>query len=213
MKKHVIFDFDGTIFNSNDIIVDSWQAVFMHYYGKPGDVNEILETFGETIAFTVEKFFPDEDPAEAVSVYRSYQAAHYEGKIDLFPGTQALIKKLRAMGRTVSLVTSRTKKTCFEYLNALDIEDLFDVIVTCDDVTEHKPHPGPLFLALEKLGAVPEDAIMLGDTKFDMGCAKNAGVESVLVGWSHPVNMDEIIANGWEPAHVINDPEEMLDLV
>ena len=77
-------------------------------------------------------------------------------------------------------------------MKELGIRDYFDVLITCDDTDKHKPDPTPLRMALEELSAKPEDAIMLGDTKFDIGCCNNAGVDSILVGWSHDIDENEL---------------------
>lgn len=212
-KKHIIFDFDGTIFNSNRVIVDSWQAVFRHYTGHEGDVKEIEHTFGETIRFTVQKFFPEADVDEAVKIYRAYQQAHYEGMVGLFDGTREMMDQMRDAGHTLSVVTSRTKSTTLQYLKELEIQDYFDVLITCDDTDRHKPDPKPLLMALDALGAEPEEAIMLGDTKFDIGCCNNAGVDSILVGWSHDIDENELESLGYQPTYRVNTPEEVLDLI
>lgn len=212
-KKHIIFDFDGTIFNSNRVIVDSWQEVFRHYTGREGDVKEIYHTFGETIRFTVQKFFPEADVDEAVRIYRAYQQAHYEGLVGLFDGTREMMDQMRDAGHTLSVVTSRTKSTTLQYLEELGIQDYFDVLITCDDTDRHKPDPKPLLMALDALHAKPEEAIMLGDTKFDIGCCNNAGVDSILVGWSHDIDEKELKSLGYRPTYRVNTPEEVLDLI
>lgn len=212
-KKHIIFDFDGTIFNSNRVIVDSWQAVFRHYTGHEGDEKEIYHTFGETIRYTVQKFFPEADVDEAVKIYRAYQDAHYEGLVGLFDGTREMMDKMREGGHTLSVVTSRTKSTTLHYLAELGIQEYFDVLVTCDDTDRHKPDPEPLRMALRALSAEPEEAIMLGDTKFDIGCCNNAGVDSILVGWSHDIDEQELEALGYRPTYRVKTPAEVLDLI
>ena len=68
-------------------------------------------------------------------------------------------------------------------------------------------------LMLEKLGASPEEAVMLGDTKFDIGCANNAGVDSILVGWSHYVDEESMAADGFEPTWRLSEPALLLELV
>ena len=93
-KKHIIFDFDGTIFDSNRVIVASWQEVFRHYTGKEGRVEDIYHTFGETIRYTVKKFFPQANVDEAVQIYRNYQQAHYDGMVGLFDGTREMMDRM-----------------------------------------------------------------------------------------------------------------------
>ncbi|MBQ6622958.1 MAG: HAD family hydrolase [Mogibacterium sp.] len=212
-KKHVVFDFDGTLLNTDEIIVDSWQAVFLHYTGESGDEETILKSFGEPLRKTARTFFPEEELEGVVEYYRSYQNENYEGRIALFPGVEGLVMKLRSLGYTTSIVTSRTRLTTDEYVDLFGIRELFDVIITCDDVTAHKPDPAPLLKALDLLGASPEEAIMLGDSKYDIGCANNAGVDSVLVTWGHPGSEEEMAALGFAPTARIAEPEELFRLL
>ena len=212
-KKHVLFDFDGTLINTNEIIIDSWQAVFKHYLGQPGDRDRIYASFGEPLKETMMEFFPGVDQDEAISIYRKYQKENFEDKIDLFPGMIDLIKDLRETGRTTSIVTSRLRTTTLQYLDRFGIADLFDVIVTCDDTDKHKPDPEPVLTALKKLGATPDEAIFLGDTRFDIGCANNAGVESVLVTWSHPLPVEEMEREGFLPTYVMDFPNQLYDFI
>lgn len=212
-KKHIIFDFDGTIFDSNRVIVASWQEVFRHYTGKEGRAEDIYHTFGETIRYTVKKFFPQANVDEAVQIYRNYQQAHYDGMVELFDGTREMMDRMVEGGHTLSVVTSRTKVTTLDYMKELGIRDYFDVLITCDDTDKHKPDPTPLRMALEELSAKPEDAIMLGDTKFDIGCCNNAGVDSILVGWSHDIDEKELKELGFRPTYRVETPADVLKLI
>ena len=63
--------------------------------------------------------------------------------------------------------------------------------MTCDDTSKHKPDPEPVFIALNKLKSDPDESIMIGDSMYDILCAKNAGVLSVLVGWAMAVTEEE----------------------
>jgi len=212
-KKYIIFDFDGTLFDSNGIILDSWQAVFRHYTGAPGDEREIYRSFGETIRYTSHRFFPNEDVDETVALYRKYQEENYAGKIGLFDGIPELLDQLKDSGRSLSIVTSRTRKTSLEYIDSLDIRKYFDVLVTCDDTDAHKPDPKPLLIALDELGADKSESIMLGDTKFDIGCGNNAGVECALVGWSHDIDEAEMKSLGFRPDYRLQKPVDLLPLI
>ncbi len=212
-KKHVVFDFDGTIFNSNHIVSDSWQAVFRHYTGKDGNLSDIYKSFGETLRYTAGRFFPEHDVDDTIRIYRAYQDAHYQGRIGLFNGVQEMMDQLRAEGHTLSVVTSRTKATTLNYLRCLELDHYFDALITCDDTKAHKPDPKPLQIALDELGAKPEEAIMLGDTKFDIGCCSNAGVDSILIEWSHEIDEEELQRLGFIPTYRAKTPADVLKLV
>lgn len=210
-KKHVIFDFDGTLLDTDGIILDSWQSVFRRYRGREEDEAVLFATFGETIRDTMKRFFPEVDQEEAVAHYRAYQEANCAGRVTLFEGTVPLLHELREKGYTTSIVTSRTGKTAHAYLEELGIATLFDVVVTCDDTPVHKPDPEPLRIALRKLGAEEGEAIMLGDTRFDIGCCNRAGVDSVLVRWGHTA--DEAAFEGFVPTHRIDRPAQLMEIL
>lgn len=212
-KKYIIWDFDGTIACTNDIIIESWQATFRNYLGHELPVREIEATFGETLMHTIAEKLPGEDPDEVMACYRAYQNAHCEGRVYVFDGVREVLDELRARGCRLGVATSRTAKSFGKYMRELGLEDSMDVVVTMEDVTKHKPDPESVEKVLERFGAKPEEAIMIGDTKYDIACANRAGVDSVLVGWSHWVDEDAMAAEGIEPAYRIKRPEELLDLI
>ena len=229
MKKYIIFDFDGTLVNTNNIITESWQATLEKYLGRRLPVREIEATFGEVLADSMEKLIPGADIREAIDYYRAYQDSHQkEGTVYVFDGVRELLETLRERGHVIGVGTSRTAYSLQKYMKALDIEDLVDEIVTMEDVSMHKPHPETVEAVLRKMAAHDDEecarggwipghvrdlAIMIGDTKYDIGCANNAGVESVLVGWSHYVDEEAMAADGFEPTYRIGRPEELLELV
>jgi pyrophosphatase PpaX len=223
-KKYIIFDFDGTLCNTNDIIVESWQASFEHFLGHSLPRRDIEATFGEVLRHTVSRLIPDAEPEEVVEYYRAYQNAHQGGSVYVFDGVRELLTELRKRGCRIGVATSRTAFSLHNYLRQFDMEDLIDEIITVNDVTRHKPDPESVTATLRKLagcednnGEIPEgilsQAMMVGDTKYDVGCANNAGVDSVLVGWSHYIDEEDMAAAGFEPTYRINDPAEMLDLI
>ena len=192
MKKYIVFDFDGTLLDTDQLIVDSWQAeVFKRFRGKEADENLILSTFGETVANTTKELFADEDADEVLAVYRGYQAEHSKGAYKLYPGIEELLGELKRRGYSLSIVTSRLGNTAMQYLGEMGIKDDFDVIITADDVTSHKPEPGPLLEALRRLGAKREEAIMLGDLTLaalsmpeETAYWSAGGVEAVTFRWA-----------------------------
>ena len=214
MKKYIIFDFDGTIANTNNIIVASWQSTFERYLGHTLPVREIEATFGETLFDSVARLIPEAPVDEVVDHYRTYQDTHKdEYKVYIFEGVRELIDELKARGCSIGVATSRTARSFNKYMQELGMEGCVDVLVTMEDVTHHKPHPESVTKVLEKFGASPEEAIMIGDTKYDIGCANNAGVDSVLVGWSHYVDEEAMAADGFEPTYRMDTPEQLLELV
>ncbi len=212
MTDTVLFDFDGTLMDTTDVIVGSWQHTFVTLTGKEGDLKKIYRTFGEILRDSMVKMFPDNDPDEAVEIYRSYHRDNFGERIKVFPGMRGLLAKLKSQGIRTALVTSRAYVTALEGLESYELLDYFDVLVTCDDTDRHKPDPEPVNIALDKLGSKRENALMIGDSMYDIMCARNAGVRSVLVGWQLAVTPEEINGeNG--PDYTVETAEEILELI
>lgn len=184
MIDTLIFDFDGTLMDTNNVIVQSWQQVYRKYTGHDGDTDYILSTFGEPLEESLENAFPDVPLEETVNTYRTWHGEHYWDMIELFPGITEMLKEAKARGYRLAIATSRLKETLFLGLDKYNLTDLFDTIVTVEEVANHKPEPDCILKVLEELDVPPEKAAMVGDSRLDMMCAHNAGVKAILVGWS-----------------------------
>ena len=204
MINTVIFDFDGTIMNTNIVIIESWKHTYRQIYGKEMEVSEIVKTFGEPIAVSMSKVFPHIEPEESCRIYREFQEAHKDKMVKLFPRMDDLMKEVKERGYKTSIVTSRLGESLHEYLQQFRLLDYVDVIVTGNDSKAHKPDPEPILIALEKLGSKPEESIMIGDSMFDILCAKNAGCHSALVGWAEAVSYEDSGAD-----YHLEEPEDL----
>lgn len=211
----ILFDFDGTVMDTNDIIIQSWQHTYRTLRGEEHDEAEIVRTFGEPLRYSMEVQFPEVPPEESIEIYRNYQKENFLSGIHLFPGTRELLDELKAQGYRMGLVTSRLRPTTYQALEHFDLEKYFGYVVTADDVTKHKPHPQSIEIALEKLGSEPGRSVMLGDTLFDILCARNAGSVPILVSWSVNLGGKEIedFAPEEAPAYILKRPAELLDLL
>ena len=208
----VLFDFVGTVMNTNQVILMSWQHTFKTIENRLEDEKKLIQTFGEPLEDTMRKFFPDVPVEEAIEIYRSYHRDNFGELISLFPGMKELFAELRAKGYKLGMVTSRLRQTTSQGLEKYEINEYFDVVVTADDTKKHKPDPEPVYIALKKLGSAPQSSIMLGDTMYDILCAKNAGVKSVLVSWSEALDADGNFGSD-APDYVIHKAEDLLELL
>lgn len=208
----VLFDFDGTVMNTNDVIINSWQHTFRTLKDREEDVDKIIRTFGEPLELTMQNLFPEVPLKKALETYRSYHYDNFGELIHVFPGMKELIAELKGRGYKLGLVTSRLKATTLQGLEKYELLPYFDTVVTADDTDKHKPDPEPVYIALKKLQSAPENSIMLGDTMFDILCAKNAGVTSVLVGWAVAVTEKDKTGPN-KPDYIIEKAEDLLKII
>lgn len=212
MKKYILFDFDGTLVNTNDVILASWQHTYRHYLGHEMPVDHITSCFGEPLLLTMEREFPGVDPQESADVYRQFQMKNADKLVTIFPGIKELLADLKAAGYVLGIVTSRTRESALRYMDMFGITSYFSDLVTCDDTTVHKPNPEPILLAMSKLGASAEESIMIGDSPFDIKCANNAGVDSVMVNWRITCDETSVIDDA-KVDYWIHQPSDLVELL
>ena len=117
--------------------------------------------------------------------------------------------ELKDRGYKLGLVTSRLKYTTGLGLDKFELAPYFDYVLTADDTDKHKPDPEPILLTLDKIGSLPEHSVMVGDTMFDLLCARNAGVKSVAVDWTIALTDDQ----KKEADYVIKTASELLEIL
>lgn len=210
--KTILFDFDGTVANTNRLIIDSWQHVFRTVHGKETDEADIKATFGEPLGVSMVKNFPDMNPEDAIDMYRSHQKDIYEEMIEPFPGMVELLKGLKEKGYQVGIVTSRLRNSTMIGLRKFGLAETADCIVTCEDTDKHKPDPEPALIALEKLSAKADETLMVGDSMFDIKCAHNAGIKAVMVGWAEAITEADLTGPD-RPEYCIEKAEDLYDIL
>ena len=215
MIDTVLYDFDGTIMDTNDVIIGSWQHVYKTLRGEEGDLKYILSTFGEPLEYSMETSFPEVSKEESVKIYRDWQKEHFLDMIHLFPGVEEMLAEVKARGYRTGIATSRLSESLHRALSHFDLYKYFDAIVAVEDIEEAKPAPDTIYKVLDKLNARSENAIMMGDSRLDILCARNAGVPSVLVGWSATLagKTKEDFAPGEAPDFIIQKPEELFEII
>lgn len=215
----VLFDYDGTIVDSNPVIVASWQHMAKKFIGHEIPEDILRKTFGLLLmdGFKVianEYGLPSDEKTlhEMDVTYSSYQKEHIVGGYPVFPGMIELIKDLHRAGVKLGIVTSRRMKSVHEGLEDYGIKDCFSFVVCAETTNIHKPNGYPAKLCCEKLLVDPKDAVMVGDSKYDIACGNNAGCSSIFVNWSFS-NTKEDIEEYSKATYYVDSAKEIFDIV
>jgi pyrophosphatase PpaX len=180
----VLFDLDGTLIDSVELIVSSARYAFSDRAGRRPTDAEWVTGLGTPLVTQFREWAEDEEEVvRLVARYREYQMAHHDILTRPYDGIRAALDELRARGYQVAIVTSKLNALARRGLACTGIDDCFECIIGCDDSTRHKPDPEPVLLALDRLGIAAGRAAFVGDSPFDMAAGNAAGVYSVGALW------------------------------
>jgi len=191
MIKAILFDFDGTLINTNDLIFTSYRHAFKTVQNREIKMPEMLEMYGRPLAVSLEKY--GEDKEKLYKAYREFNANSHDELIKKFEGAAEGVKKLKELGLKLAVVTSKRIDMLRKGIDFLGLTGCFDALVTPDDTKKHKPDPEPVLKACELLGVEPKNAVMVGDSIFDIKAGINAGAKTCAVKYSmteHSVLLD-----------------------
>ena len=207
----VLFDLDGTLLDSVDLIVDSYHHTLAAHSLPPMTRTEILAGLGTPLYAVFGRL--TEDPAviaQWVVTYREFNLAHHDSRARAYPGTVDMIRAIQAGGRQLGLVTSKNRSGAQRGLDLMGLGESMAVIVGADDVTKPKPDPEPVLLALERLGAGPNTTIFVGDSHHDIHSGRAAGVLTAGVTWGP---FDRAHLEFAAPDYYCDSPTELLTLL
>ena len=212
MLSAALFDFDGTLVDTTDMIFQSMRHATSSVLGREDFTREeLLANVGQPLPRQMEIL--DAEKAELLlEAYRAHHEEHHDALIGEFPGVDEALNRLRTAGVRIVVVTSKRRRSvemALEKFPGLDL--VVDLFVTMEDTTEHKPHPEPLLKGLELAGDVPKQkAVYVGDSPFDVQAAKAAGLRSVAVSWGA---FSEDTLREAEPDHLVPDIDAVVDVL
>ncbi|MCL5935500.1 MAG: pyrophosphatase PpaX [Firmicutes bacterium] len=182
----ILFDLDGTVLNTNALIIKSFQHTLSTHLGLQLADEEFHPYFGEPLRDTLARYDANRVD-ELITTYREFMYGNHDELVKVFPGTFETMEALHKAGIKLGVVTSKLKMTSQWGLKLFGLDQFIRTCITIEDVKNPKPHPEPIELALHQLSQGKEGALMVGDSPYDLRCALNAGVSSAAVGWSvHP---------------------------
>lgn len=190
MSKLVVFDCDGTLVDSQAAIIRSMDAGFAAAGLPPPDRIAVRRIVGLSLPQALAELAPAASAAQhshALEAYKaSFRAARSDGTLEqpLYAGIEALLRRLHAAGNTLGVATGMSDRGLLACLTRHGVRALFTTLQTADRHPS-KPHPAMLEAALLEAGARPGEAVMVGDTVYDIEMARTAGVRAIGVAWGY----------------------------
>ncbi|HEY0325083.1 MAG TPA: HAD family hydrolase, partial [Allosphingosinicella sp.] len=178
--RAILFDLDGTLVDTNDLHVEAWDRAFREH-GHVFSRNQIRSQIGKGGDNLVPSLLPDASEEEREAIDRRHGEIYKSElmpKARPFPRASDLLRRTREAGLQVILASSAGREEVDHYVELLG-RNLISFTTSKDDVEASKPCPDIFEAALKKGGLRPEEAIVVGDTPYDVIAAKRAGLKSV----------------------------------
>lgn len=208
--NYILFDWDGCISKTLEIWLSSYKETFAEYGQSPDDITIAQKMFGN---WTGPKLF-------GIDTVDEFNAKLFErvdkmyAKATLSDGAVEVINTLKERGKKLALITSSEDKKLKDALKYNQLSDTFDVVLTAKDVAKHKPDPEIVYKAIELLNGNKNEAVVIGDSKSDLGAAQSASVDSILY---YPKNNETFYLledlKNYNPTHIVTSFKEILEIV
>ena len=205
----VLFDLDGTLIDTNELIISSFLHTLGNYYPDRFKREDVIPFLGPTLKETFESI-DAEKVDEMIAVYRKFNLSQHDLLVKEFDGVFQTVQQLKEAGFKIGIVTTKVLMVVEKGLKLTKLDSFFDVIVALDHVEKPKPDPEPILKAMELLGSKPEETIMVGDNSHDILGGKNAGTKTAGVAWS--VKGKEFLL-GFNPDYILDNMTDLLDIL
>ena len=186
--KLIILDFDGTLADTRGLIVKTMQQTLEALGLESRTDEQCASMIGLPLkqAFTDLIPMSDEMGGQCVETYRKiFNENNALYVIPTFPHVMETLHQLHEQGYILTIASSRSNRSLREFVNDMDLNDVIPYVLGAEDVTRAKPHPDPVLQTLETFGCKAEDALVVGDTWYDIEMGKRAGVKTCGVTYGN----------------------------
>jgi pyrophosphatase PpaX len=176
-----IFDIDGTLTSTNQLIFDSFNFIAKKYLDRTFTDEEIIGLFGPTEGQIIKKLFGENHKEVSEDYYKFYSDNH--SMADIYPGLKEILVYLKDNNYPIGIFTGKGRDSSMITLTKLSVDKYFDLIVTGDDVENSKPSPEGILKFVDKFNLEKQKVLMIGDSVSDVKAARDAGVKIASVLW------------------------------
>ena len=176
-----IFDIDGTLTSTNQLIFNSFNFIAEKYLGRTFTDEEIIAMFGPTEDVILKELCGDRYE-EARNDYYKYYSEHH-GIAGLYEGIKEILHYLQSKDYPIGIFTGKGRTASQITLEKLGVDHYFNLIVSGDDVENHKPSPEGILKFINHFNLKPEKVLMIGDSVSDVKASKEAGIKIASVLW------------------------------
>ena len=210
--KGVLFDLDGTLADTVELILKSYRYTMRTHLGAAPPDERWLSTMGTPLRDQLRAFARDAAEAEAMlETYTTFQRRVHDQMVKPFPGACEALAELRSLGSRIAVVTSKREEVARRTLSVCGLDSHVEALVCAEHVQRGKPDPEAVHLALASLGLAGKaaDVLFVGDSPFDLRAGRAAGTRTAAVCWG-ACTRDTLIAE--RPDYVLERWEELFEL-
>lgn len=179
----IVFDMDGTLTQTNQLIYDSFNYIAQKYAGRKYSIPEITAMFGPPEEGALLAIVKPEQLDEVMNDYLIFYRSHHRQCARLYPGIEEVLRYIKECNKTLAIFTGKGIQTTTITLQEFHIDQYFDYIVTGNDVVNHKPSSEGLQKIMDRFALQADEVLMVGDAVSDVKAAHEAGVKIAAVLW------------------------------
>ena len=186
--KLIILDFDGTLADTRGLIVQTMQQTIASLGLEPRTDEQCASMIGLPLKQAFTDLIPMTDAMgeHCVDTYRQiFNENNAAYTIPAFPNVLETLRLLSQKGYTLTIASSRSHRSLMEFVVNMDLQEVLSYVLGADDVTQAKPNPEPVLKTLEKYGCTPDEALVVGDTWYDIEMGRRAGVRTCGVTYGN----------------------------
>lgn len=208
--KTILFDLDGTLIDTNELIIASFEHTF-RTFNHSFTRDEMKAFNGPPLRNSFQSIDPD-NAEEMIATYREFNVKYHDDYVEIFPGVIDTIEQLTRKNINMAIVTNKARYVVKLGLSLTGLDHYFpkEKVITIDDVNHPKPHPESVIKAMDIVNGQAKTTLMVGDTSYDIDAGHQAGVKTAGVSWTDK-GADYLYQ--YKPTYMLDEMSYLLHLI